>query len=213
MSHPSLVLTPDGALLDGDLVFDPWNLAWRAGPGPRDGERARPLDALRRLTGAGLLRRVPVGVIGPKLASPEQLALAERLGRALASLGLPVLTGGKGGVMEAASRGAHEAGGLTIGIVPDDEWGAANPYVAVPLATGLGPARNVIVARACEVLVAVGGEYGTLSEMAFGMHFDRLVLALLNAPEVAGAIRCESLDEVLERAAARILRLDRPLAM
>ncbi len=82
--------------------------------------------------------------------------------------------------------------------------------MTVPLATGLGPARNAIVARACEALVAVGGEYGTLSEMAFGMHFDRLVLSMLNAPVVNGVVACATIEEVTERVALRVLRLDRP---
>jgi hypothetical protein len=150
-----------------------------------------------------------VGVIGPKQATPAQVETAQALGRRIAELGLPLLTGGKNGVMEGASRGAFEAGGLTIGIVPDDEWSVANRYVAVPLASGLGPARNAVISRACEVLIAVGGEYGTLSEMAFGMHFDRLVLALLNAPDVPGVPRCGTIDEALERMALRLLRLDR----
>lgn len=206
--HPPLVLSPGALTLhQGARVLDAWNLRWQDGPTPADAEPVSPLDAVRRLAQAGRLRRVPVGVIGPKAATPEQLDLAETLGRRLAGLGLAVLTGGRGGVMEAASRGAHEAGGLTIGIVPDDEWSAANAYVAMPLATGLGPARNAVVARACEVLIAVGGEYGTLSEMAFGMHFNRLVLALLNAPEVPGVRRC-GIDEALERMALRLLRLD-----
>lgn len=154
------------------------------------------------------MRRVPVGVIGPKRAGAEQLRAAEELGAALARSGMQVLTGGRIGVMEAASKGAFGAGGLPIGISPDDEWDSVNPYVAIPLATGLGPARNAVIARACEVLVAIGGEYGTLSEMALGMHFDRLVLALLDAPEVPGVHRCGSVNEAVDLAARRLLRLD-----
>ena len=93
--------------------------------------------------------------------------------------------------------------------MPDEEWSAANPYVAIPLATGIGPARNAIIARAAEVLIAVGGGYGTLSEMAYGLHFDRLVLTLGDAPAVPGAIACASVEEALDRACHRLLRLDR----
>ncbi|GGF70745.1 hypothetical protein GCM10007301_33110 [Azorhizobium oxalatiphilum] len=196
---------PDGASQE----FDPWALEWRAGaPVGADARAVTPVEALKLLTGTGRMRRVPVGIIGPKAANAAQEEVAEALGRAFAKVGLTVLTGGRKGVMEAASRGAFTAGGMTIGIIPDNEWDSANPYVTVPLATGLGPARNAIVARACEALVAVGGEYGTLSEMAFGMHFNRKVLAMLNAPTVPGTITCASVDEALAHVAARFLRLD-----
>lgn len=191
-------------------LFDPWALTWTSSQetAPGDGDQVTPLEAVRFLAARGALRRVPVGVIGPKRAHPAQLEIAEEVGRLLARNGMQLLTGGRGGVMEAASRGAFEAGGQTIGIIPDDEWSTANSYVTIPLATGLGPARNAVVARACAVLIAIGGEYGTLSEMAFGMHFDRLVLALLDAPQVAGVHRCANAEEALDRAARRLLRLD-----
>ncbi|MGU3494275.1 TIGR00725 family protein [Xanthobacteraceae bacterium A53D] len=206
-----LLWSEAGDLTAGDLVFDAWALAWRAGGRPApDARQVTPVEALRLLAATGRMRRVPVGIIGPKNANAAQAQLAEALGRAFAKAGLTLLTGGRKGVMEAASCGAFAAGGITIGIIPDDEWGSANPYVTIPLATGLGPARNAIVARACEVLVAVGGEYGTLSEMAFGMHFNRKVLAMLNAPVVPGAIICETVDEALGHVAARFLRLDSP---
>lgn len=209
-SHPPLTWTEGGALLAGGRSFDPWALSWRPAGAAVDGagRAVTPVEALGLLTGGGHMRRVPVGIIGPKAANAEQEQVAEALGRAFAKLGLTVLTGGRKGVMEAASRGAFTAGGLTVGVIPDGEWGTANPYVTIPLATGLGPARNAIVARACEALVAVGGEYGTLSEMAFGMHFDRKVLAMLNAPVVPGVIVCASVEEVLGHVATRFLRLD-----
>src|SRR5690606_18071116 len=103
-------------------------------------------------------------------------------------------------------KGAFEAGGSPIGLLPDTEWDAANPYVAIPIATGIGQARNALIARACLVLVAVGGGYGTLSEMAFGLHFERLVLTLDKAPPVDGAVACAGVAEVLERIAGRLLR-------
>lgn len=209
-----LVWTESGTLICGAERFDPWAMVWC----PLVGEVAEvvrsvtPVEAVTLLTASGRMRRVPVGIIGPKNANAEQEAVAEALGRAFARMGLTLLTGGRKGVMEAASRGAFVAGGMTVGIIPDDEWGSANPYVTIPLATGLGPARNAVVARACEVLVAVGGEYGTLSEMAFGMHFNRLVLALLNAPNVPGVQVCETVDDVLPLVAARLLRLNGAVA-
>lgn len=187
--------------------FDAWALDWGAAePVPDDATVVTPVEALQLLYSAGGVRRVPVAVIGPKAASDEQRAIAEALGRRLAQIGVTVLCGGRGGVMEAVCKGCLEAGGLPIGLLPDEEWTAANPYVAIPLASGLGPARNAVIARAALALIAVGGEYGTLSEMAFGLHFNRLVLALADAPEVRGAVRCASVEEAVEKVAARWLR-------
>ena len=89
-----------------------------------------------------------------------------------------VLTGGRGGVMAAASRGAAQAGGLVVGILPGDDVGQANPWVALPIVTGMGEARNAILMRTAQAVIAVGGEYGTLSEIAFALKFGRLVVGL-----------------------------------
>jgi uncharacterized protein (TIGR00725 family) len=94
---------------------------------------------------------------------------------------------------------------MPVGLLPDEEWHAANPYVAIPIATGIGPARNAIIARACLVLVAIGGGVGTLSEMAFGLQFNRLVLAMADAPEVNTVERVTDVDGVIARIATRIL--------
>lgn len=194
----------DQTLYSGTQRFDPWMMAWVAGSGGGD-EPVTPRSALGRVC-RGRARRVPIGIIGPREATAGQLELAESLGRSLAETGLQLLCGGRGGVMEAACKGALEAGGNPIGLLPDTEWGAANPYVAIPIATGIGQARNAIIARACLVLVAVGGGYGTLSEMAFGLHFDRLVLTLDDAPKVPGTIACASVDQAMERIAAHLLQ-------
>jgi uncharacterized protein (TIGR00725 family) len=152
---------------------------------------------------------LPIGVIGPKIAGKEQLSAAERLGEEIARLHVPLLCGGKTGVMEAACKGAKARGGLTIGLLPDEDWGAANPYVDIPLASGIGPSRNAIIARACPVLIAVGGEYGTLSEVAFGLHFGRRVICLCGAPDVKGVRHAASLEDAVELAAAAYLELDK----
>jgi uncharacterized protein (TIGR00725 family) len=100
------------------------------------------------------------------------------VGRGLAERGVAVVCGGLGGVMEAACRGAKRAGGTTIGILPGSDRAAANEYVDVAIPTGLGEARNAIVVRAADALVAVGGGYGTLSEIAFALKAGRRVVGL-----------------------------------
>ncbi|MEQ8655667.1 MAG: TIGR00725 family protein [Kiloniellales bacterium] len=189
--------------------FDPWNLVWGENRVPDGSIAASPQDALAWLFAQPRVRRVPLAVIGPKAASEQQRNLAEALGRRLAELGMTMITGGRGGVMEAASRGHLDAGGLPIGILPDDEWQSANDYVALPLATGVGVARNAIIARAAFALIAIGGEYGTLSEMALGLHFKRLVIGLNDAPQVQGAVYLEDIDQALDRVALRLFALER----
>lgn len=195
----------DGGILwrsDG-ARFDPWGWSWAKAPGPSAGAAVTAREALERLAAAGTLRPVPVGVIGPRSASPAQAAMAETLGAALARMGLPVLCGGRTGVMEAVAAGMRAAGGLCIGLLPEDDWRAANPHV-LPIATGIGKARNVLIAQASRALIAVGGELGTLTEIGFGLHFGKPVWGLDAAPEVPGLRRAETVDAVCE-ALARFL--------
>ena len=119
-----------------------------------------------------------VSVIGAGDASAGELALAEALGRALGKAGVVVVTGGLGGVMEAASRGCVEAGGTTVGYLPGADPSEANSWVSIPLATGLGETRNSLVVRAGEAVVAVGGGWGTLSEIALAKKMGREVALL-----------------------------------
>jgi uncharacterized protein (TIGR00725 family) len=192
-------------LTDGARAFDPLRLTWRDDPDVQAGrEIVTPRDALLKLAARNGLRRVPIGIIGPREATPAQCALAEEMGAALARHGLQLLCGGKNGVMEAACKGHAEHGGMPVGLLPDEEWHAANPYVAIPIATGIGPARNAIIARACLVLVAIGGGVGTLSEMALGLQFNRLVLAMADAPVVNSVDRVDTVSGVIDRIAAKI---------
>ncbi|HEY1360008.1 MAG TPA: TIGR00725 family protein [Thermoleophilaceae bacterium] len=119
-----------------------------------------------------------VAVVGPGEASPQEATAAESVGAELARRGAVVVCGGLGGVMEAACRGAKAEGGTTVGILPGLDRAAANPFVDVALATGLGEARNALVVRAAEVLVAVGGAYGTLSEIALALKGGKRVVGL-----------------------------------
>jgi len=109
-----------------------------------------------------------ITVIGDGNAGTEEIKLAERLGKSLAELGYIVVTGGKGGIMEAVSKGVSEAGGIAVGILPDSSINDANIYCTISIATGLGHARNVITALSCDAIVAIGGGAGTLSEICFG---------------------------------------------
>ncbi len=114
-----------------------------------------------------MTRRVQIGVIGGRRISKEKLKLAEEVGREIAQKNAILICGGLGGVMEAACKGAKEAGGLTVGLLPVSSMDKANPYVDIVIPTGMGVARNAVIVHACEGVIAVGGRYGTLSEMAF----------------------------------------------
>ncbi len=111
-------------------------------------------------------RPIRVAVVGGSDASRDEIEVAEALGAALAEGGAIVITGGRGGVMEAASQGCFRAGGLTVGLLPGSDPEEANAWVSIPLATGLGEARNALVVGAAECVVAVGGSWGTLSEVS-----------------------------------------------
>ena len=153
---------------------------------------------------------VYVAVVGTGDAadgSPEADA-AEAVGRGLAEAGAVVVCGGLGGVMAAACRGASEAGGTTVGILPGSSRDGANPWVAVALPTGLGEARNALVVRAADVLVAVGGGYGTLSEIGLALRTDTPVvgfrtweLARAGEPD-AGIEQVATAGEAVRRALA-----------
>ena len=111
-----------------------------------------------------------VAVVGASSAGAELDAIAEEVGAALASAGATVVCGGLGGVMEAVCRGAKAAGGLTVGVLPGTDGSEANAWVDVVVPTGMGEARNILVVRSAEVVVALGGEYGTLSEIALALR-------------------------------------------
>ena len=119
-----------------------------------------------------------VAVVGGGIAEANVDAVAEEVGRLLAERGAIVLTGGLGGVMAAASRGAAKAGGTTVGLLPGDDRADANDGVQVAIATGMGEARNALVARAADALIAVGGEFGTLSEIALALKLGRPVVGI-----------------------------------
>jgi uncharacterized protein (TIGR00725 family) len=119
-----------------------------------------------------------VAVIGASECDDEVYGRAREVGRLLAERGSVVVCGGLGGVMEAACRGAQEAGGTALGILPGPDVRAANPYVTVAVATGLGEARNAVIANTGEAFIAVSGSWGTLSEIAFARRLGKPVVSL-----------------------------------
>ena len=194
-------------LFRAGAVFDPTARRWSASDEPA-GEPVGLRDAVRWLqTESGSPCRVPVAVIGPSGANDAERQTAFSVGAGLAALGIVLLCGGKGGVMEAACEGVASAGGLSIGLLPDSEWQAANRFVTVPIATGIGEARNAIIARAALALVAVGGSYGTLSEIALALQFGRPIMTLLQAPVVAGVHPMNSVDAALDAICRVVLSL------
>lgn len=119
-----------------------------------------------------------IAVVGAGTEDPATDGPAEQVGRELASRGALVVCGGLGGVMEAACRGAKSAGGTTIGILPTEKRGVENPHVDIALPTGMGEMRNVLVVRAADAVIAVGGEFGTLAEIAFACKVGKPVVGL-----------------------------------
>ena len=149
-------------------------------------------------------RPLRIGVIGSGDAAPAEAGLAHAVGAALARAGAIVVCGGMGGVMRAAADGAASEGGTVVGILPGGDPGAAADAVTIPIPTGMGEARNVIVARAAEAVVAIAGEWGTLSEAAFCRKFGVPVIGL--ACSLPDSVIDETADDTAG-AAARALEL------
>lgn len=122
--------------------------------------------------------RIAVCGAGGRAASARELAAAEEVGRGLGEAGAVTVCGGLGGVMEAAARGATSAGGLTLGILPGHSAAEANRWIALPVPTAMGEGRNVLVVRAAEAVIAIGGEWGTLSEVALASKIGIPVVLL-----------------------------------
>lgn len=193
-------LQADNSIRLNDETLDP--VLWRTVPAPRTdaGRPTSALDAMTELSRRTPLRHIVMGVIGPREATADQQATAEAVGIALGNLGITVICGGRSGVMEAVCKGVSGVGGLAIGLLPGSTPEEANGFVGIPLPTGLGEARNMIIAKSARVLIAVGGSYGTLSEVAYGLHFGKAVIGLSGAPDVEGLRHAESVGEAIEMA-------------
>ncbi len=145
------------------------------------------------------LKNRRIAIIGAGIANEELQNLAYKVGYSLGKEGAIILTGGLGGVMEAASRGAKEAGAITVGILPGAKAEEANPYILIPIVTDMGHARNVILVRSAEVVVSIGGGYGTLSEIALALKMWKPVIGLKTWENIPGVYYVQTPEEVLSK--------------
>jgi uncharacterized protein (TIGR00725 family) len=138
-----------------------------------------------------------IGVIGGHNCNKKVEQIAHNLGKNLAKMGYEIVCGGLGGVMKAVCKGAKEENGVTIGIIPSYDKNDANEYVDIVIPTGLGYARNVLVVQTADVVVALSGEYGTLSEIAYALQFNKLVISL-GSWDIPGTIKVNSVKEAIK---------------
>jgi len=156
-------------------------------------------ERLAQAQGGAGRRPQPVGLIGPGDGGSRECEAAYEVAHVLARAGVPIVCGGRGGVMEAASRGASEAGGIALGILPEADLSGANRYLTVALPTGIGEMRNALIARGSFCLVAIGGGMGTLSEMALGLKWAKPVFTLYEDTRLPGAQACGDVDQLIDQ--------------
>ncbi len=138
-------------------------------------------------------------MIGAGHADEDTIRTAEEVGRLIGKSSALLVCGGLGGVMEAAARGAKGAGGTTIGILPGNGTRDANAWIDIPVATGMGEARNIVIVRTAHALIAVGGEYGTLSEIAFALKAGKPVIGL-RTWDIPGVIKADDEADAVQKA-------------
>ena len=138
-----------------------------------------------------------IGVIGAGSCNNEIYELAYNVGKIIAKKNKILICGGLYGVMEAACKGAKEEGGITVGVLPDDDISSANPYVMIPIVTNMGHARNAIIASSSSMLIAIGGGYGTLSEIALGLKMGKKVYSL-QSWDIKGCVKLDRYEKILE---------------
>jgi len=135
-----------------------------------------------------------IGVIGGHSCDEKTAKIAQELGGEIARLGAILVCGGLGGIMEAAARGAKENGGVTVGILPGEDKSEANQYIDIPIATGLGYTRNTLVTTAADLIIALPGKYGTLSEIGFALNAKKTVIGI-GTWDIEGIIKVKTPKE------------------
>lgn len=150
------------------------------------------------------MRKTHIGVIGAGECSPEDFEIAHEVGYLVAQREWVLICGGLGGVMEGAAKGCSSGGGMTVGLLPGTDRYSANPYIALAIPTGMGEARNVLVVRASDVIVAIAGGYGTLSEIGFALKVGKPVVGLKTWPGITGIDYVDTPQEAIDRATALV---------
>ena len=189
--------------------FDPATRSWESAGTMSRTDALEEVDEIAAVTWlqreSGHPLRAPIGVIGPREATDAQLAVALAVGELLGDCRLTVICGGRQGVMQAVCEGVARVGGWSIGLLPETDPAAANSFVSVAIATGIGEARNALIARASFCLIAIGDSFGTLSEVALGRQFGKLVIGLEGAAEVDGVRHADTARDAVAMAAEAIL--------
>ncbi|MFC1646389.1 TIGR00725 family protein [Candidatus Omnitrophota bacterium] len=142
-------------------------------------------------------QKLLIAVIGGHSCDRKTARLAQRLGEEIAMLGAVLVCGGLGGIMEAAAKGAKKNGGLTVGILPGEDKKDANSFIDVPIATGLGYTRNTLVTTTADIVIALEGRYGTLSEIGFALNAKKPVIDL-GSWDIEGVIKVQSVKKAIE---------------
>ncbi len=143
--------------------------------------------------------KIRIGVIGGASPDPKYRQIAHEVGQRIGKKGAILVCGGLGGIMEAASRGAKKNGGITIGILPGISHEDANDYIDIPIATGMGYTRNSLVAMNADVLIAVDGQYGTLTEIAYGNIYGKKVIGI-GTWDIQGVVKVDSAEQAVDLA-------------
>lgn len=152
-------------------------------------------------------KKIHICVIGAGECSPEIYDQASALGHLIGKNDWVLFCGGLGGVMEGAAKGCYQSGGITVGILPGKEKDSANPFITLPIATGLGEGRNLLVVRASDVVVAIAGGYGTLSEIGFALKIGKPVIGLKTWPGIDGIDYVETPEQVIDIIVKNLSRL------
>ncbi|HHF7375592.1 TIGR00725 family protein [Legionella bozemanae] len=163
--------------------------------------------AVKKLQNSSNKIKQPIGVIGANMPEEDQYQKAFEIGRELSNLGLMVICGGRKGVMEAVCKGVRENNGISIGLLPEYTIESANQYVSIPLATGIGFARNALIASSSFCLIAIGGGNGTLSEVAYGLQFGKKVFSISCNLNVDELVKCNDVKTIVESICKLIFKL------
>ena len=149
--------------------------------------------------------KMQIGVIGAGTCDAIIGKAAEDVGREIAKRNAFLVCGGCGGVMQSCARGAKMEGGTTVGILPGDSRLSANPHIDIAILSNMGHARNAIIAQSCDALIAIGGGYGTLSEIALSLKMGKKVVTLLSKWEIEGTVKADSPAQAVEMAMSDLL--------